>query len=79
VNCKTLVIELEHYLDKELDASVRASIEEHLVKCKKCRIIVNTTKKTIDIYCNAEPAPLPEATRTRLHQALEKRLRRAHT
>lgn len=78
MNCKTLVIELEHYLDEELDASIRASIEEHLMKCKKCRVIVNTTKKTIEIYCNAEPAPLPEATRTRLHEALAKRLRRAH-
>lgn len=78
MNCKTLVAELEAYLDKELDATIRASLEEHLLKCKKCRIIVNTTKKTIEIYCNADPAPLPEGTRVRLHQALEKRLRRAH-
>lgn len=79
MNCKTLVIELESYLDKELDPALRASIEEHLLKCKKCRVIVNTTKKTIEIYCNAEPAPLPESTRSRLHEALAKRLRRAHT
>lgn len=78
MNCKTLVIELEHYLDEELDASIRASIEEHLLKCTKCRVIVNTTKKTIEIYCNSEPAPLPEETRSRLHDALSKRLRRAH-
>jgi len=79
VNCKTLVIELENYLDKELDPAVRASIEEHLLKCKKCRVIVNTTKKTIEIYCNSEPAPLPEETRNRLHEALARRLRRAHS
>jgi len=76
VNCKTLVIELESYLDEELDAALRASIEEHLMKCKKCRVIVNTTKKTIEIYCNSEPAPLPEDTRMRLHEALAKKLRR---
>jgi predicted anti-sigma-YlaC factor YlaD len=79
VNCKTLVIELENYLDEELDPAIRASIEEHLLKCKKCRIIVNTCKKTIEIYCNSEPAPLPEETRMRLHDALAKRLRRTHT
>lgn len=79
MNCKTLVLELEAYLDKELDATIRASLEEHLMKCKKCRVIVNTTKKTIEIYCNAEPAPLPENTRTRLHEALAKRLGRAHS
>ena len=79
MNCKTLVIELEHYLDEELDAAVRASLEEHLMKCKKCRVIVNTTKKTIEIYCNSEPAPLPQEMRSRLHEALAKRLRRART
>lgn len=77
MNCKTMVAELESYLDKELDPALRASLEEHLLKCKKCRLIVDTTKKTIDIYCNAEPAPLPQDTRSRLHEALAKRLRRA--
>jgi predicted anti-sigma-YlaC factor YlaD len=72
-----MVAELESYLDKELDPALRASLEEHLLKCKKCRLIVDTTKKTIDIYCNAEPAPLPQDTRSRLHEALAKRLRRA--
>jgi len=77
VNCKTIVVELENYLDKELDPALRASIEEHLAKCKKCRLIVDTTKKTVEIYCNSEPAPLPQDTRRRLHEALAKRLRRA--
>jgi predicted anti-sigma-YlaC factor YlaD len=77
VNCKTLVLELENYLDKELDATLRATIEEHLSKCKKCRLIVDTTKKTVEIYCNSEPAPLPADTRKRLHEALAQRLRRA--
>jgi len=77
VNCKTLVLELENYLDRELDATLRATIEEHLSKCKKCRLIVDTTKKTVEIYCNSEPAPLPPDTRKRLHEALAQRLRRA--
>jgi predicted anti-sigma-YlaC factor YlaD len=70
-------LELENYLDKELDATLRATIEEHLSKCKKCRLIVDTTKKTVEIYCNSEPAPLPADTRKRLHEALAQRLRRA--
>jgi hypothetical protein len=36
---------------------------------------VDTTKQTIQIYCNSEPAPLPEDTRLRLRDALKKRLR----
>jgi predicted anti-sigma-YlaC factor YlaD len=76
VNCKTLVFELESYLDQELDAALRAEIEQHLGKCKKCRVIVDTTQKTIQIFCNSEPAPLPADTRNRLHEALVKRLGR---
>ena len=59
-----------------LDPALRAEIEEHLAKCKNCRVVVNTTKKTIEIFCNSEPVPLPVDTRERLHVALEKRLRR---
>jgi predicted anti-sigma-YlaC factor YlaD len=64
-------------LDEALDPILRSSIEQHLEKCKDCRLVVDTTKQTIEIFCNSEPAPLPATTRLRLHEALEKRLRRA--
>jgi predicted anti-sigma-YlaC factor YlaD len=79
VNCKSVVKELEDYLDEDLDAVLRNELEGHLSTCKKCRVFVDTTRKTIQIYCNSEPAPLPEDTRSRLHQALEKHLRRAQS
>jgi len=76
VKCKEIISELADYLDEALDPILRASIEEHLVKCQDCRIVVDTTKQTIEIFCNSEPAPLPQNTRLRLHEALAKRLRR---
>jgi predicted anti-sigma-YlaC factor YlaD len=74
VKCKDIVKELADYLDEDLDAALKASIEQHLDKCKDCRLVVDTTKQTIQIYCNSEPAPLPAETRTKLHNALAKRL-----
>ncbi|MGA9884929.1 MAG: anti-sigma factor family protein [Candidatus Acidiferrales bacterium] len=74
MKCKDIVKELADYLDEDLDSSLRASIEEHLDKCKDCRLVVDTTKQTIQIYCNSEPAPLPAETKSRLHDALAKRL-----
>jgi len=74
LNCKGLIAELTEYLDGALDVQVRADLEQHLMKCENCRVVVNTTRKTIEIFCNAEPAPLPEAVRGRLHDALVKRL-----
>jgi predicted anti-sigma-YlaC factor YlaD len=77
VNCRTIVKELSNYLDEALDSSLKASIEKHLQDCEDCRLVVDTTKKTIQIFCNSEPAPLPEDTRQRLRDALQKRLRQA--
>jgi len=79
VNCKSIITELTNYLDGALDVSLYASIEQHLAKCKDCRLVVDTTKKTIQIFCNSEPAPLPADIRQRLHEALEKRLRSSGT
>ena len=76
MNCRSIVKELSNYLDEALDISLRDSIEKHLEHCDDCRVVVDTTKKTIQIFCNSEPAPLPEDTRVRLREALVKHLRR---
>jgi anti-sigma factor RsiW len=70
------VRELSNYLDGELDPAVVAEIERHLAHCEDCHLIVDTTRKTIQVFCNSEPAPLPEDIRGRLHAALQSKLRR---
>ena len=79
MKCKTIITELADYLDEALDPLLRTQIEEHLGGCKDCKIVVDTCKQTIEIFCNSEPAPLPPTTRTRLHEALVKRLRRVRS
>ncbi|HYL69139.1 MAG TPA: zf-HC2 domain-containing protein [Candidatus Limnocylindria bacterium] len=76
MNCRSIVKELSNYLDEALDTTLKDSIEKHLEHCDDCRLVVDTTKKTIQIYCNSEPAPLPEDTKLRLREALLQRLRR---
>jgi predicted anti-sigma-YlaC factor YlaD len=77
VKCKSLIKELADYFDEGIDPALRIEIEEHLAKCENCRLVVNTCKKTIEIFCNSEPAPVPTDARERLYQALEKKLRQA--
>jgi len=74
VKCDNIIEELSAYLDDALDPALRQELEEHLKKCKKCRLVVDTCKKTIQIFCNSEPVPLPDETRMRLHSALRERL-----
>ena len=74
MNCRGVLEELSSYLDGELDAAGLAELDQHLQRCGKCRLVVDTCRKTIQIYCDAEPIPLPEDFRERLHAALARRL-----
>jgi anti-sigma factor RsiW len=76
VNCRGVIQELSSYLDGELDAAGLVELDQHLQRCGKCRMVVDTCRKTIQIFCDAEPVPLPEDFRARLHAALERRLGR---
>jgi predicted anti-sigma-YlaC factor YlaD len=76
VNCKKVILELTSYLDGVLDSNMRADLEQHLSRCTDCRLVVDTTRKTIQIFCNSEPVALPEDVRKRLHTALLERFRR---
>lgn len=74
MNCRGVIHELSEYLDGELDAAARADLEQHLAKCEDCRLVVDTTRHTVQIFCNSQPIPLPNDVRERLHAALAKRL-----
>ena len=74
MNCRGVIAELTTYLDEAMDNVTKAELERHLDGCKKCRLIVDTTKKTIEIYCNAERVPLPQDVHDRLHKVLFERL-----
>ena len=76
MNCKKVILELTSYLDGVLDTGIRIDLEQHLSQCSDCRVVVDTTRKTIQIFCNSEPVPLPEDVRKRLHTALLERFRR---
>ncbi len=76
MNCKDVIREVSEYLDGNLGTGVKSDLEIHLAKCHDCRLIIDTTRKTIDIFCNSEPVALPQDVRNRLHEALTKKLER---
>ena len=75
MKCKDVINELSNYLDGELDAALVAEVERHMQHCEDCRLVVDTTRKTITLFCNSEPAALPADVHDRLHKALAHRLR----
>lgn len=48
-NCQALLGSLSEYIDGELPADLCQEIEKHLEGCSNCRVVLNTTKRTIDL------------------------------
>jgi anti-sigma factor RsiW len=77
LNCKAVVREISNYIDGDLDAATKQEIERHLNHCEDCNLIVNQTKMTVDIFCDSKPVELPEEVRTRLHEALRRKMQKS--
>jgi anti-sigma factor RsiW len=73
VNCKEVIREISTYLDGELDAGLKQALEAHLKMCHDCKVVFDTTRKTIELYCDGKLFPLPETVHRRLHEVLRRR------
>jgi anti-sigma factor (TIGR02949 family) len=71
VNCETLLGSLSEYIDGELSPELCREIEKHLAGCNNCRVVLNTTRRTIDLVQSpAEAVPVPDDVRERLFKRL---------
>ncbi len=72
LDCKEMIQNLNSYVDGELDSSLCSDIESHLKTCTKCRVVVNTLKKTIQLYQeDGEETTLTPEARQRLLSCLD--------
>jgi len=68
--CGELLALLNDYVDGGVDPSVCKELETHLAGCNPCRVVVDNMRKTITLYRNDEPCPLPAEFRDHLHVVL---------
>jgi anti-sigma factor RsiW len=76
LNCKGVVHEISNYIDGELDAATKQELQRHLTDCKECMLVVNQTKMTVELFCDSQPVELPQDVRSRLHEALQRKIRK---
>ncbi|HMZ07280.1 MAG TPA: zf-HC2 domain-containing protein [Anaerolineales bacterium] len=70
-NCQALLGSLSEYIDGELPADLCREIEKHLEGCTNCRVVLNTTKRTIDlVQIPVQEEAIPEDMRERLFKRL---------
>ena len=74
LTCKQLLDELSDYLDGTVRDDVRRHLDEHVSECPNCWVVVDTTKKTLQIYKGMDPQPIPDELHSRLIKALEKKM-----
>lgn len=74
MNCKNVIREISDYIDGELDLPERQELERHLEHCEDCKMVVDQTRMTVQIFCDSKPVELPGDVKSRLHDALRRKL-----
>jgi len=74
LTCKEFMQELNDYLDETADVELRRRIEVHITECPNCFVILDTTRKTIQVYKGMQPQVLPAEVQARLLKAVERKM-----
>ena len=76
MTCTEFLALLDDLIDDSVAAEARAELELHLRRCGHCEVILNTTRKTIEIYRSHQIYDLPAGLRERLHAAIMARCKK---
>jgi len=68
--CGELLASLSDYADGSLEESLCRELEQHLAACDDCRVVLNTLKKTVELYRTKANSEMPAGVRERLFRRL---------
>jgi predicted anti-sigma-YlaC factor YlaD len=71
LSCEEVLANLSDYFDGECSAELRAQLEDHISKCRRCRVVFDSTGKTLKILVDVEPFEVPLAVSARLYSRLQ--------
>ncbi|HVB58983.1 MAG TPA: zf-HC2 domain-containing protein [Candidatus Acidoferrales bacterium] len=71
LNCNEVVDNLSCYVDGDGAADLRAGLESHILRCGRCRAILESTRQTLQILHDCEPFPVPLQVSARLYSRLQ--------
>lgn len=70
MNCTDFLSQLTDYFDGQISPELLEEVRAHLSGCKHCEIVLNTTRKTIEVYRGNEVYELSDDLREQLHSAI---------
>ena len=59
LDCRSVIAELGNYLDEDCAADLRRHLEAHLEHCRSCRVLVDSTRKTIRLVTDSGSFEIP--------------------
>jgi anti-sigma factor (TIGR02949 family) len=71
VTCKEFLQELNEYLDETIDPETKKHWQEHVDECPNCYVIVDTTRKTLQVFKGMQEQEVPDEIRRRVWTAIE--------
>jgi len=76
MDCRQFLEELSDYIDGEVPEAVREAILEHTAFCRKCEVLYNSTRHTLEIVTahGHEAYEIPKPVSDRLYSRLRARM-----
>jgi|SRR5882672_9491457 len=71
ISCEHVWREVSNYLDGEVDAGLRAAMEEHVRGCKHCAAVLDGTRNVVQLFGDERVLEVPVGFNRRLRQRLE--------
>lgn len=69
-NCEQMWKEISNYLEGEVDAGLRAAMDEHFRTCNKCASVLAGTQNVVRLYSDERMIELPAGFGRRLERRL---------
>ncbi|MCZ7624450.1 MAG: hypothetical protein C3F12_07785 [Candidatus Methylomirabilota bacterium] len=74
VTCEQVLQELSNFIDRDVDPALRAEIEAHLVRCRRCSVLYDSLRKMLVIVADERTFEIPAGYSERLHAFIDRHL-----
>jgi methylphosphotriester-DNA--protein-cysteine methyltransferase len=74
VTCEQVWREISNYVDGDVDAALRSTMDEHFRTCQRCASVLAGTRNVAQLYGDERMLEVPAGFSRRLEKRLEKRL-----
>ncbi|HTX75267.1 MAG TPA: zf-HC2 domain-containing protein [Terracidiphilus sp.] len=74
IDCRHVWQYISAYIDGEVEAVLRATIDRHLETCEICSAVLDSTRNVVVLVADDRVFELPAGFSSRLHERLEREL-----